>query len=177
MRQHTCMLCNPCRSSRLCLAVCIDRAKIERLFVLADRQYGLCSPDRRYPCDFLTIVVMKEVLLTLGICLLVTLLLEEATALILGVRRKFDLTVIFFTNTLTNPIVVLGEIVVATYTGIPLPVYIIIAELAVWITEGLIYRKLLYFDRFHPFIVSLILNAVSFLIGTTLATLILGVLI
>ncbi len=120
---------------------------------------------------------MKEVLLTLGICLLVTLLLEEATALILGVRRKFDLTVIFFTNTLTNPIVVLGEIVVATYTGIPLPVYIIITELAVWITEGLIYRKLLYFDRFHPFIVSLILNAVSFLVGTTLATLILGVLI
>lgn len=120
---------------------------------------------------------MKEGFLTLGICLLITVLLEEVTALILGVRRRFDLTVIFFTNTLTNPIVVLGEMVVAAYTGIPIPVYIIIAEFAVWVTEGLIYRKLLYFDKFHPFIISLILNAVSLFIGTALATLILRVLI
>ena len=120
---------------------------------------------------------MKEVLLTLGICLLLTVLLEEATALILGVRKRFDLTVILFTNTLTNPIAVFGGMVVATFTGIPSPVYIIIAELAVWLTEGLIYKKLLYFEKFHPFIVSLILNGVSFFIGTTLASLILGVLI
>ena len=120
---------------------------------------------------------MKEALLTLGICLLITVLLEEVTALILGVRKRFDLTVILFTNTLTNPVVVLGEMLVATFTGIPSPVYIIIAELTVWVTEALIYKKLLYYEKLNPFVISLILNGVSFFIGTTLASLILGVLI
>ena len=74
-------------------------------------------------------------------------------------------------------IVVFGGMLVATFTGIPTPVYIIIAELAVWVTEGLIYKKLLYFEKLHPFIISLILNGVSFFIGTTIASLILGALI
>ena len=120
---------------------------------------------------------MKEVILTLAICLLLTLVLEEVTALIVGVRRKFDLTVIFFTNTLTNPVVVLTGMLLASYTAIPRWAYIIVLELIVFIVEALIYRKLLYAKKPSPFVLSLLLNGVSFFIGSTLSSLILGAII
>ena len=120
---------------------------------------------------------MKEIILTFAICLLLTLVLEELAALIAGVRRKFDLAVIFFTNTLTNPIVVLTGMLLASYTTVPYWAYTTVLELLTLIVEALIYRKLLYTKKPSPFVLSLLLNCVSFFIGTTLASLILGKLI
>lgn len=120
---------------------------------------------------------MKEIIWTFAICLLLTLVLEEAVALIAGVRRKFDLAVIFFANTLTNPPVVLLGLLLPSYTDIPRPVYVILLEAAVFVTEALIYRKLLYTRRPNSFLMSLILNGVSFIIGTPVASLILKLLI
>jgi hypothetical protein len=120
---------------------------------------------------------MKEIIWTFAICLLLTLVLEEAVALIAGVRRKFDLAVIFFANTLTNPPVVLLGLLLPSYTDIPRPVYVILLEAAVFVTEALIYRKLLYTRRPNSFFMSLILNGVSFIIGTPVASLILKLLI
>ena len=120
-------------------------------------------------------MVIKEIILTLVICLVLTLVLEEVTALIIGVRKGFDLIVILFSNLLTNP--VYAGIAFASFTKIPRPVYVIVLELAAFIIEALIYRKLLFTKKPSPFLLSLILNCVSFFIGSTLSSLILGLLI
>ena len=122
-------------------------------------------------------MVIKEIILTLAICLVLTLVLEEVTALIIGVRKGFDLIVILFSNLLTNPVVVYAGIAFASFTKIPRPVYVIVLELAAFIIEALIYRKLLFTKKPSPFLLSLILNCVSFFIGSTLSSLILGLLI
>ena len=116
---------------------------------------------------------MKQIILTLVICLLLTMVLEEAMALLVGVRKGFDLAVILFTNTLTNPVVVFTGILLSTYTAVPRALYITVLEITVYVVEALIYKKLLCCRKPSPFILSLILNATSFFIGTTLATLIL----
>lgn len=121
-------------------------------------------------------MVVKQIILTLIVCLILTLVLEEITALIAGVRKGFDLTVILFSNLLTNPVVVFSGMLLASFTNIPRPVYIIVLELAAFITEALIYRKLLFTKKPSPFLLSLILNIVSFFVGTTLSSLILGLL-
>ena len=121
-------------------------------------------------------MVVKQIIITLIVCLILTLVLEEITALIVGVRKGFDLTVILFSNLLTNPVVVFSGILLASFTNIPRPVYIIVLELAAFITEALIYRKLLFTKKPSPFLLSLILNSVSFFAGTTLSSLILGLL-
>ena len=121
-------------------------------------------------------MVVKQIIITLIVCLILTLVLEEITALIVGVRKGFDLTVILFSNLLTNPVVVFSGMLLASFTNIPRPVYIIVLELAAFITEALIYRKLLFTKRPSPFLLSLILNSVSFFAGTTLSSLILGLL-
>lgn len=121
-------------------------------------------------------MVVKQIILTLIVCLILTLVLEEITALIVGVRKGFDLTVILFSNLLTNPVVVFSGMLLASFTNIPRPVYIIVLELAAFITEALIYRKLLFTKKPSPFLLSLILNSVSFFAGTTLSSLILGLL-
>lgn len=120
---------------------------------------------------------MKQIILTLVICLLLTIVLEEAMALLVGVRKGFDLVVILFTNTLTNPVVVFTGILLSTYTAVPRALYITVLEITVFVVEALIYRKLLYCKRPSPFVLSLILNGTSFFIGTTIATLILKKLI
>ena len=121
-------------------------------------------------------MVVKQIILTLIVCLILTLVLEEVTALIVGVRKGFDLTVILFSNLLTNPVVVFSGMLLASFTNIPRPVYIIVLELAAFITEALIYRKLLFTKKPSPFLLSFILNCVSFFAGTTLSSLILGLL-
>ena len=116
-------------------------------------------------------------MIVFGVCLLLTVILEEVTALIIGIRKGIDLMVILFTNTLTNPLVVLAGLVMAEYTTVPRAVYVTVFELAVFIVEALIYRKLLYTRKPSPFIVSLILNCVSFFIGTTVSGLIFKILL
>lgn len=115
---------------------------------------------------------MKDVIILFVICLLLTVILEEGAALMIGIRKGFDLTVILFVNTLTNPIGVLTGLLMAAYTTVPRAVYVTLLELAVFFVEALIYKKLLYTKKPSPFIVSLILNGVSFFIGTTVSGLI-----
>ena len=116
---------------------------------------------------------MKDVIAIFAVSLLLTVMLEEGTALILGIRKGFDLTVILFANTLTNPAAVFAGLVMAAYTAVPRAVYVTVLELAVFVVEALVYRKLLYTRKPSPFIVSLILNSVSFFLGTTACGLIL----
>lgn len=120
---------------------------------------------------------MRDLILTFVICLLLTIILEEAAALISGVRKGFDLAIILFTNTLTNPAAVFCGLTFEAFTSVPKAVYVIIIEAAVFVTEALIYKKALYAKKPSPFILSLILNGVSFVIGSPIASLILDKLI
>ena len=120
---------------------------------------------------------MREVFLTFAICLLLTIVLEEGTALIIGIRKGFDLIVILFVNILTNPIVVFSGLMFEAFTTVPRALYLTVLELAAYITEALIYRKLLYTEKPSPFILSLVLNSVSFFLGTTIGGLIFKVIL
>ena len=112
---------------------------------------------------------MKEVIPVFALCLFLTVILEEAAAVLIGIRTGFDLTVILFVNILTNPIVVFIGMVMEAYTAVPRALYLTVLEGAVFVAEALIYRRLLYTRKPSPFLVSLILNCVSFFIGTTIS--------
>ena len=116
---------------------------------------------------------LEELILTFGLCLIVTLIIEEAGALILGIRKRFDLIVILITNILTNPVAVLINMVMGSFTSVPKPIYIALIEIVVFLIEALIYSKLLYSKRPSPVILSLILNLASFLFGSAIVALIL----
>ena len=109
---------------------------------------------------------MKDVFLTLFLCLVFTEVLEIGAALVLGVRSKRDILGVFFVNTLTNPVCVLLNMILGTFTHIPAALIITVLELAVWLTEALFYKSLLDYKKHSPFIVSLALNVVSFVIGS-----------
>ena len=98
-------------------------------------------------------------------CLLSTIIIELLLALILGVRDKKDILNIILVNTMTNPLLV-SLITYITYNRIfNRTISIVIMEILVVIIEGLTYKKILKFNKKNPYIISLILNASSFLIG------------
>lgn len=116
--------------------------------------------------------MIKEALLTLACCLIVTEILEIGTSLLLGIRSRRDILTVFLVNTLTNPLAVLLNMAAASFTALPSYAVIAVLEIAAWLTEALIYKKLLDFRKISPFILSLILNAVSFIIGSFAVSLI-----
>ena len=99
-------------------------------------------------------------------CLICTIIIEIIIALILKIKDKNDLINIVLVNILTNPIVV------------SLPVYILMRygrknyyitfyslEIITVLVEGFIYKKVLKYKKINPYIISLILNLGSYLIG------------
>ena len=69
-------------------------------------------------------------------------------------------------NIITNPVLVALTSLTSFFLGYEAYIVLVIAgETAVFITEGLIYRKTLEYNKINPFLVSLILNAVSYLSG------------
>ena len=97
--------------------------------------------------------------------LAITIIIEMIVAIILKYRKK-DLINVILVNILTNPL--LNSIVVAinyyygvTYRNISL----IILEIMVLLIEGMIYQKYLKRRKINGYILSLILNLSSFLIG------------
>ena len=121
-------------------------------------------------CDIINIIgVSKLTIDKLPVvmirCLLSTIIIELLLALILGVRDKKDILNIILVNTMTNPLLV-SLITYITYNKTyNRTISIIIMEILVVIIEGLTYKKILKFNKKNPYILSLILNASSFLIG------------
>lgn len=99
-------------------------------------------------------------------CLLLTIIIELIIALILGVRNKKDIINIILVNVITNPIVVMSQTLLYIKFGYNIEMIgIAILEVLVVLVEGLIYKKVLNYKKINPIILSLILNALSFLIG------------
>lgn len=99
-------------------------------------------------------------------CLLLTIIIELIIALILGIRDKKDIINVILVNVITNPIVVMSQTLLYIKFGYNIEMIgIAILEVLVVLVEGLIYKKVLNYKKINPILLSLILNALSFLIG------------
>lgn len=98
-------------------------------------------------------------------CLILTILIEGAAALILG-YRKTDLLFTVLVNIMTNPVVVVSTFLVGFFFGnkVRMPVEIA-AEILVVIVEGFVYYKVMDRKKINPFLLSLILNGISYGMG------------
>ena len=109
--------------------------------------------------------MLRSLALSLGL----TLLLEIPAALILGVRKKEDVLLVGLVNILTNPLVVLILNLFLVFTASPPPWFLILPlEILAVLAEGFVYQKGLSFRRVHPFLLSLILNGISYFGGLLL---------
>lgn len=99
-------------------------------------------------------------------CLLLTVIIELIVALVLSVRDKKDIINVILVNVLTNPIVVMTQMILYIKFGYNIEIIgIVILEILVVLVEGLIYKKVLIYDKINPILLSLLLNASSFFIG------------
>lgn len=99
-----------------------------------------------------------NLLLSLGISLIATLLIETAVAVLLK-KRRLGLAVVLAVNLLTNPVVVLFW-----QLNPELPLLLPCMEVGAVLIEGCCYRLFpAHFRR--PFLFSLLCNLLSFFIG------------
>lgn len=99
-------------------------------------------------------------------CLTATILIECIVAILLKIRSKKDFLNIILANIMTNPLVVSIPVYFNILYGIHLRnVSYYILEIYAVITEAIIYKKFLKYNRINPFIISIILNGISFVLG------------
>ena len=97
--------------------------------------------------------------------LLVTILIETIVAIIIGLRKK-DLINVILVNIMTNPLVFNVPLYVNIKYGlIPRHITLFIFELLALFSEGFVYKKYLNFKKINPYVISLVLNLSSYLIG------------
>ncbi|MBQ7540908.1 MAG: hypothetical protein IJT44_01280 [Clostridia bacterium] len=105
-------------------------------------------------------------------CLGSTIVIEGLLALLWGVRRMADQLIVLLVNVLTNPLLVsIGYLILFRFGTTGFNVATAVMEVAVVLVEGWIYKKFLTAEK-RPFLLSLFLNAGSFLIGLALNQLI-----
>jgi len=107
-----------------------------------------------------------EIFKIMIISLFWTIIIEVGLALILKVRSKKDVLNIILVNILTNPVVTslsftINIVYGITYRRISM---LILESLAVFI-EGFIYHKYLNYQKINSYLLSLILNLASYLLG------------
>lgn len=116
---------------------------------------------------------MLEVLLMLvkglAISLILTIVLEEITARIIGIKSKDDKIIVLLVNILTNPVVVylvyMYLIFIGKYQSISYWILVAILEILAVVVEGFIYKRKLEYKKINPYLVSIILNFVSYFTG------------
>lgn len=96
--------------------------------------------------------------------LVATMIIEVPLAILLGVRSQKDIETVFWLNCLTNPILVtILYFLMKTSLGDPaLNGILFLMEIVVVITEGMVYRLYLQRKPMNPFLLSFLLNAVSY---------------
>lgn len=111
---------------------------------------------------------MSGILRSLFLSLFVTLAAELLFAYLLRVRRPRDLLVVALVNILTNPIVNYGyywAVYLFPDRSIYTVLIVALLEVGAVLTEYVIYRCLLSYDRIGKLKLSLLLNAASFVTG------------
>lgn len=98
-------------------------------------------------------------------CLLITIVVECLIATILKVKIK-DLIIVLLVNVLTNPLLVSITFSIGIFYGnIPRVIITLILEILVVIVEGFIYKRNLIENKVNPYLLALLLNISSYLIG------------
>lgn len=104
--------------------------------------------------------------------LIITLLVEVIIAYLLRYRKK-DLINIFLANIFTNPLLNSLTVYIHFHYGLKWRnIVLFFLEIIVVIVEGIIYRKYLQARKINGYILSLILNILSFIIGMIINNLI-----
>ncbi len=110
--------------------------------------------------------MFQQILIILISCLFFTIAIETSLALILQVRNKKDLINVILVNVITNPIVVILPYVVGIIYNMKYRLILLaILELWAFLLEGFFYKKYLIYKKINPYILSLILNICSYLLG------------
>lgn len=98
-------------------------------------------------------------------CLVITIIIETTIAIILKYRNK-DLINIILVNILTNPILNSVMVYINVYYGLKARnIFVGIFEVLVVIIEGAIYQKYLERRKINGYLLSLILNISSYVLG------------
>ena len=99
-------------------------------------------------------------------CLGLTIIMELTLAIILGIRNKKDILTVILVQIVTNPIVVTIPYLIYLYCGYTqYKISIYVLEILTVIVEGFIYFKTLKHRKINPFLLALILNLFSYLLG------------
>ena len=110
---------------------------------------------------------------TISFCLIGTLLIEVTLALALGVRGWDDIEKVILINILTNPVLVTILFLLNRMRVDVKAIFVIQLglEVVVVILEGMYYKGKLQKERMNPFLLSMVLNAVSYGAGLALSLL------
>lgn len=115
---------------------------------------------------------INDIPLVMLYCLGTTIVIEGVLAFLAGVRKRADQLIVLLVNVLTNPLLVsLGYLILLRFGRTGYGIATAVMEIAVVFIEGFVYKVFLT-NRKHPFLLSLFLNAGSFLIGLGLNQLI-----
>ena len=99
-------------------------------------------------------------------CLLLAIVIETATAFLLGVRTRRDLRLVAYVNCITNPTVVYIMLwVLLLHSRTIYWLAVIVLELTVVWAEYKLYKKFLENARISPLLLSVICNVVSYGVG------------
>ena len=100
------------------------------------------------------------------VCLLSTIIVEVIVSLLLKVRDKKDILNIILVNIMTNPLLVSITVYINIFYGLKYKNIIIYPlEILVVLVEGLVYKRYLKYKKINQYLLSLILNISSYLIG------------
>lgn len=117
-------------------------------------------------------MIASRIVLRLLRSLALTVGIEAAAAFVCGVRDRYGQAAVLLTNLVTNPLLNCILTVVSFYLS-PAAYYpfLAVSELLVVAAEGLIYKSVLR-PNMNPFLLSLLLNACSYGLGTLILQLI-----
>lgn len=99
-------------------------------------------------------------------CLIFTVIIEIIIGIILKVKDKKDFLNILLVNIMTNPIVVTIPVYINIRYGLlERNCAVFILEILTVFIEGKVYSKYLKYNKINPYVMSLILNLSSYIIG------------
>ena len=111
-------------------------------------------------------MLIKDIPKIMLICLISTIIIETIFAFIFKVRNKKDFLNIILVNIITNPIVVIIPIYIELIYGLTYRnISLIILEILTVLIEGFIYYKYLDYRKINPYLLSFLLNLLSYFIG------------
>lgn len=112
-------------------------------------------------------------IISLIVSLLLTIIIEISISFIIGIREKEDFKVVFWTNVLTNPVVVyIANCVKLLNNNVIYNIIVFIMEVLVIIVEFSIYKKFLDYKKKSPLLISSINNIISFSLGIIISKII-----